>query len=89
MYPSPSRFSSVTTCLLGTQWFAAVLASRSEAEAGSTHGTANASVTSSFLLRVVRPGAPSSVLAASSDALFYLLLVVRRGAPIVAALLRS
>ena len=39
---------------------------------------------SSFLLLVVRPGAPSSVLAPSSDALAlstFLLLVVRPGAP--------
>ena len=35
-----------------------------------------------FLLLVVRPGAPSSVLAPSSDALIAsLLLVVRPGAP--------
>ena len=40
-------------------------------------------VTSSFLLLVVWPGAPSSVLAPSSDALCYcfLLLVVWPGAP--------
>ena len=40
-------------------------------------------VTSSFLLLVVRPGAPSSVLAPSSDALVtssFLLLVVWPGA---------
>ena len=36
---------------------------------------------SSFLLLVVRPGAPSSVLAPSSDALCFLLLVVGPGAP--------
>ena len=39
---------------------------------------------SSFLLLVVRPGAPSSVLAPSSDAFVpssFLLLVVRLGAP--------
>ena len=41
-------------------------------------------VLSSFLLLVVRPGAPSSVLAPSSDAFVlssFLLLVARPGAP--------
>ena len=46
--------------------------------------SSDALVTSSFLFLVVRPGAPSSVLAPSSDALVtssFLFLVVRPGAP--------